>query len=69
MKIMEMTFQMIKTTLQRKESPAFHHLLRDALLNCIPVYFLLHSFCPHAREFSVDNDHGGGQEAKDDSFP
>lgn len=31
MKIMEMTFKMIKTALQRKENPGFHHLLRDAL--------------------------------------
>ena len=31
MKIMEMTFKMIKTALQRKENPSFHHPLRDAL--------------------------------------
>ena len=42
MKIMEMTFKMIKTTLQRKENPSFHHLLRDALwTTSLPAFFFI----------------------------
>lgn len=36
MKIMEMTFKMIKTTLQRKENLGFPHLLRDVLWTASP---------------------------------
>lgn len=44
MKIMEMTFKMIKTALQRKENPGSHHLLRDALWTAsLPDAFLLPS--------------------------
>lgn len=64
-----MTFKMIKTALQKKESPGFHPSY-GCPLHCIPACSLLQSFCPTAGGCSVHSDRPRqGQEAKDDFFP